>query len=138
MPVVEFHLVEGDHDPTRIELLLRRASERCAAILEVPIERVRACVTTHRPEHWMTGGVTAAVDGDAAPYFVAAILEGRTPEQRRRLLAELTDITCDVIGATRSRVWGRIVEVPPEDWGIGGVPASRGRRPEIVARSSRL
>ena len=52
--------------------------------------------------------------------------------------AELTDITCDVIGATRSRVRGRIVEVPPEDWGIGGVPASRGRRPEIVARSSRL
>ncbi len=138
MPVVEIHLVEGDHDPSRIEPLLRRVSERYAAILDSPIERVRAFVTMHRPEHWMTGGVTAAVDGDAAPYFAAAVLEGKPPEQRRRLLAELTDIICDVMGATRSRVRGHIVQIPPEDWGVGGVPASQGRRPEIIARSSRL
>jgi phenylpyruvate tautomerase PptA (4-oxalocrotonate tautomerase family) len=138
MPVVEIHLVEGDHDAARIEPLLRRVSERYAAIADSPIERVRAFVTMHRPEHWMTGGVTAAVDGDTAPYFAAAVLEGTTPAQRHRLLAELTDIICDVMGATRSRVRGRIVQVPRDDWATGGVPASYGRRPEVVARSSRL
>ncbi|MDL5158486.1 tautomerase family protein [Actinomycetospora termitidis] len=138
MPVVEIHLVEGDHDDRRLEDLLRRVSERYAAVLESPIERVRAFVTMHPPQHWMTGGVTAAVDGDAAPYFAAAVLEGRPVEQRHRLLAELTDVICEVLGATRSRVRGRVVQVPPDDWSIGGVPAATRRREEIVARSSRL
>lgn len=61
---------------------------------------------------------------DAAPYFVAAGLEGRPVEQRQRLLGEITDALCDVLGAIRSRVRGRIAQVPAEDWGIGGVPAS--------------
>ncbi|NMO91036.1 tautomerase family protein [Actinomycetospora sp. TBRC 11914] len=138
MPVVEIHLVEGQQPPARIEELLRRVSERYAAVLESPITRIRAFVTMHPPELWSTGGVTAAVDGDPAPYFVAAVLEGRPAEQRQRLLAEITDTLCEVLGATRSRVRGRIAQVPPEDWGIGGVPASSRRREEIVARSSRL
>ncbi len=138
MPVVEIHLVAGAHDDRRIEDLLRRVSERYAAVLESPIVRVRAFVTMHAPQHWMTGGVTAAVDGDPAPYFAAAVLEGRPVEQRHRLLAELTDVLCDVLGVTRSRVRGRVVQVPPDDWAIGGVPAATRRRDEIVARSSRL
>jgi 4-oxalocrotonate tautomerase family enzyme len=138
MPVVEIHLVEGQHAPARIEELLRRVSERYAAVLESPLTRIRAFVTMHPAELWATGGVPAAVDGDPAPYFVAAVLEGRPREQRQRLLAEITDALCDVLGATRSRVRGRIAQVPPEDWGIGGVPASSRRREEIVARSSRL
>ncbi|WP_433798937.1 tautomerase family protein [Actinomycetospora sp. CA-084318] len=138
MPVVEIHLVEGAHDDRRIEDLLRRVSERYAAVLESPIDRVRAFVTMHAPQHWMTGGVPAAVDGDPAPYFAAAVLEGRPVDQRHRLLAELTDVLCDVLGVTRSRVRGRVVQVPPDDWAIGGVPAATRRRDEIVARSSRL
>ena len=138
MPVVEVHLVEGRHSPSRIEDLLRRVSERYAAVLESPIERVRAFVTLHPPELWATGGVPASVDGDPAPYFVAAVLTGRPAEQRQRLLAEITDACCDTLGATRSRVRGRIVQVPPEDWGIGGVPAAQQRREEIVTRSDLL
>jgi 4-oxalocrotonate tautomerase family enzyme len=138
MPVVEIHLVEGQHLPVRIEELLRDVSERYAAVLESPLSRIRAFVTMHPAELWATGGVTAAVDGDPAPYFVAAVLEGRPPEQRQRLLRELTDALCDVLGVTRSRVRGRIVQVPPEDWAIGGVPASSKRREEIIARSSML
>lgn len=138
MPVVEIHLVAGDHDDRRIEDLLRRVSERYAAVLDSPLDRVRAFVTMHAPQHWMTGGVAAAVDGDPAPYFAAAVLEGRPVEQRHRLLAEITDVLCDVLGVTRSRVRGRVVQVPPDDWAIGGVPAATRRRDEIVARSSRL
>ncbi len=136
MPVVEIHLVEGQHLPARMEELLRRVSERYAAVLESPLSRVRAFVTMHPDELWATGGVPAAVDGDPAPYFVAAVLEGRPVEQRHRLLAEITDAICDVLGVTRSRVRGRVAQVPPDDWAIGGVPATTQRREEIVARSS--
>ena len=76
-----------------------------------------------------------------APYFTAIVLEGRPVEQRHRLLAELTDLIVEVLGATRSRVRGRIIQVPPDDWAIGGVPASgragtRSRRGRRVAGSS--
>ncbi len=136
MSVVEIHLVEGQHAATRIEELLRRVSERYAAVLGAPIGRVRAVVTMHPPELWATGGIPAAVDGDPAPYFVVSVLEGRLPAQRHRLLADITDAICDVLGATRSRVLGRVVQVPPDDWAVGGVPASSRRRDQIVARTN--
>ena len=135
MPVLEIHLVEGDHVPDKLERLLRRASERLAAVLELPVGSVRAFLTMHPGSLWATGGVPASVDGDPAPFFVAAVLEGRPVEQRHRLLAEITDVICDVLGATRSRVQGRVAQVPRDDWGIGGVPVPARRRPEIVARS---
>ncbi len=136
MPVVEIHLVDGQHLPARMEELLARVSERYAAVLDSPISRVRAFVTMHPAELWATGGVPAAVDGDPAPYFVAAVLEGRPVEQRHRLLGEITDAICEVLGVTRSRVRGRVAQVPPDDWSIGGVPAASKRRDEIIARST--
>src|ERR1700744_392774 len=102
MPVVEIHLVEGQDPPAPVGELLARVSERYAAVLESPIGRVRAFVTMHPAELWATGPVPSAGDGDPAPYFVAAVLEGRPVEQRHRLLAEITDAICDVLGVTRS------------------------------------
>lgn len=131
MPVLEVHLVEGDHAPAAIARLLEAASRRYAEVLESPLERIRAHATLHAREHWAVGGETG---GAPAPYFTAIVLEGRPVEQRHRLLADLTDLLVDVLGATRSRVRGRIIQVPPDDWGIGGVPASGARRDEIAAR----
>ena len=138
MSVVELHLVEDRYSALALETLLRRVSERYAEVVAVPLPHVRAFVTLHRPELVAVGGVSAAVDGDAAPYVVAAVLEGRPVEQRHRLLAELTDVVCEVLGATRSRVRGRVVQVPPSDWAVGGVPAATRRQDVVVARSSRL
>ena len=138
MTVVEIHLVQGQHAPTRIEELLRRVSARYASVLECPGGRVRAFVTMHPPELWSTGGVPAAVDGDPGPYFVATVLEGPPVSQRQRLLAEITDAVCDVLAATRTRVHGRVVQVPPEDWAIGGLPVATRRRDTIVARTTLL
>lgn len=132
MPILEVHLVEGEHTPVQHAELLARLSARYAEVLESPIERVRAYVTLHRPEHWATGGVA----GVEAPYFTAIVLEGRPAEQRRRLLEAFTDILVDTLNVDRSLVRGRIIQVPPDDWAIGGVPASAARRTEIAARSS--
>lgn len=136
MPVLEVHLVEGDHAPAAVARLLETASRRYAEVLESPLDRIRAYATLHPREHWAVGGATGmATDPAPAPYFTAIVLEGRPAAQRHRLLAELTDLLVDVLGATRSRVRGRIIQVPPDDWAIGGVPASGARRDEIAARA---
>ncbi|MEJ2887139.1 tautomerase family protein [Actinomycetospora aeridis] len=134
MPVLELHLVEGDHSPAQHAQLLELLSRRYAEVLESPIERVRASLTLHAPDHWAVGGATHAAP---APYFTAIVLEGRPVEQRHRLLAEVTDLIVDVLGVERSRVRGRIIQVPPDDWAIGGVPASGARREEIAARAAK-
>ncbi len=133
MPILEVHLVDGKHTAAQHAELLTTMSARYAEVLESPVERVRAHVTLHRPEHWATGGVPAAAV--SAPYFTAIVLEGRPAEQRRRLLEAFTDIIVDVLGVDRRDVRGRIIQVHPDDWAIGGVPASVARRSEIAARS---
>lgn len=78
----------------------------------------------------------AAQEPVSAPYFTAIVLAGRPAEQRHRLLAALTDILVEVLGVDRGLVRGRIIQVEPEDWGIGGTPAAAVRRDEITARAA--
>ena len=131
MPILEVHLVEGEHAVAQVAALLERMSTRYAEVLESPLERIRAYVTLHRPEQWTTGGVA----GVEAPYFTAIVLEGRSAEQRRRLLGAVTDIIVDTLGVDRRAVRGRIIQVSPDDWAIGGVPASAVRGAEIAGRA---
>ena len=134
MPILEVHLVEGRHSAAQHTELLTAMSVRYAEVLESPVERVRAYLTLHRPEHWATGGIPAAAG--SAPYFTAIVLQGRPAEQRARLLAAFTDILVDVLGADRRLIRGRIIQVHPDDWAIGGVPASAARSSEVAARTS--
>ncbi|OJY53005.1 tautomerase family protein [Pseudonocardia sp. 73-21] len=131
MPILEVHLVDGVHTPAQHSELLTSLSARYAEVLESPLDRIRAYVTLHRPEHWATGGE----QGAPAPYFTAIVLQGRPAEQRRRLLGAFTDILVDVLGVDRRLVRGRIIQVDPDDWAIGGAPASVARRSEIAARA---
>ena len=131
MPILEVHLVDGAHTPAQHSELLTSLSARYAEVLGSPLDRIRAYVTLHRPEHWATGGE----QGVPAPYFTAIVLRGRPAEQRRRLLGAFTDILVDVLGVDRRLVRGRIIQVDPEDWAIGGVQASVARRSEIAARA---
>ena len=132
MPILEVHLIEGSHTAAQHRELLAALSARYAEVLESPPERIRAYLTLHRPEHWVTGGAP----GVDAPYFTALVLAGRPVEQRHRLLGAFTDIIVDVLGVDRASVRGRIVPVDPDDWAIGGVPASAARRGEIAARAA--
>lgn len=133
MPVLEVHLVDGQHDPGALHRLLGELSARSAEVLGSPVDRVRVLVTLHRPELVAVGGV---VGGDPAPWFTASVLTGRPAGQRAALLAGLTDVLVDVLGVHRARVRGRIAQVPPEDWGIGGVPAAAVRADEVRARAT--
>ena len=133
MPIVEVHLVEGRHTPAQHAQLLATLSSRYAEVLDSPLERVRAYLTLHRPEHWATGGEPASAA--SAPYFTAIVLQGRPAEQRRRLVEAFTDVLVDLLGVDRKLVRGRIIQVHPDDWSIGGVPASVARGAEIAGRA---
>ncbi len=53
--------------------------------------------------------------------------EGATPEQKRRLIAGVTDLLVDVLGKDPATTFVLIDEVATEDWGIGGVPVEEYR-----------
>src|SRR3546814_6884777 len=79
MPIVQFHLVEGRQTDASIGGLLEEATRFYAETLyptvsPLPLDRVRAFVTLHRPQHWATAGVLAANGGADAPYFTCLAL----------------------------------------------------------------
>jgi 4-oxalocrotonate tautomerase family enzyme len=130
MPIVQVHLLAGEHAPSQVADLLRALTTRYAEVLDAPVERIRAFVTEHPPQHWATGGEV----GVEAPYFTALVLADRPVEQRRRLIGAFTDVIAGVLGVDRRLIRGRIEPVDPDDWGIAGIPASAARRSEIDAR----
>lgn len=134
MPVLNFHLVQGQHATAQIETLLLKASALFADVLACPVERIRVFVTEHPPQHVCIGGQLVNRQAQVAPYFSFIVLEGRPPEHRERLLRGFTDLIVDILGAPRANVRGGIVPVAPSDWSIGGVLASELRLAEIEAR----
>lgn len=134
MPILHFHLVEDQYSPQQHERLLLESSRFFAEVLRCPIERVRAFIHLYRPELIAVGGVPVSREEQRAPYFHFIVLEGRSLEDRQRLLRGFTDIVVDVLGVKRDLVRGGVVPVAPEDWAIGGEPASVKRAVEVAAR----
>lgn len=140
MPIVQFHLVEGRQTDEAIGALLQDASRFYAETLypqisPLPLDRVRAFVTLHRPQHWATAGITAAEGGADAPYFTCLALDGRPVEQLHQLLAGFTDLVERHCHCERAQVRGQVISIAPEHWSIGGVPASTVRAGEAASRA---
>lgn len=133
MPVLNLHLVAGQHAPERVERLLVACSALFAEVLRCPVDRIRVFVTEHAPRQMCIGGQLAD-QAPPAPFFSFYVLEGRSLEDRQRLLAGFVDLIADILAVDRSRIRGCVQRVEPEDWSIGGVPASALRQAEIEAR----
>lgn len=134
MPVLTIHVAAGQHSDAQLETLVVRCSERFAAGLHCPVDRVRVFVTEHRANLYCVGGQPVRDSGARAPYFSFVVLEGRSLEDRQALIAAFTDLIVDILDVPRELVRGGIVPVAPENWGIAGVPASVARQAEIEAR----
>jgi len=130
MPLIQFHLVDGEYSDAQLRTLLERGSAAYAEVLESPVDRIRAFVTLHKPALWAIGGKADAA-ANRSPYFSAVMMAERPPEQRRRALAVMTDLVVEVLAVERDRVRGSINLVQAQDWGIGGVPASVIRAAEV-------
>jgi 4-oxalocrotonate tautomerase len=55
------------------------------------------------------------------PLVTVHLLRGRTHEQKRRLIARITDALVEEAGARQEKVQVRFLDVSKEDWGRGGL-----------------
>jgi 4-oxalocrotonate tautomerase len=60
----------------------------------------------------------------AVPLVTVTMLHGRSPEQKRRLIADLTAVMVEVAGVRHEQVEVVLQEVTGDSWGRGGVPLS--------------
>ncbi len=56
------------------------------------------------------------------PLVQVTMIEGRTPEQKAALHAELAEAVVRAIGAPREAIRTVIYEVPAAHWAVGGEP----------------
>lgn len=61
------------------------------------------------------------------PIVSAQILAGRTADQKRRLIAEVSDAVVRALDVPLDTVRVLVTVVEPECWGVGGVPKSPAR-----------
>ncbi|SDH69274.1 4-oxalocrotonate tautomerase [Alteribacillus persepolensis] len=54
------------------------------------------------------------------PFIQVNILKGRSPEQKEKLIREMTNVAMDVLDAPEQSVRVMIQEMEPEHWGIAG------------------
>lgn len=140
MPIVTFYLVDELYSDGMIAGLLSDASQFYAQTLypdvsPPPIERVRAFVSSVKPQHWMTGGKLVSGGGLQAPYFTCLALAGRPKDQMEALLSGMTDVIVRHLNCERGAVRGQIIVIDPDHWAIGGQLASAVRSGEIAARA---
>lgn len=133
MPILNIHLVAGQHAPDKIEALLLKCSELFAEVLKCPVDRIRTYATEYAPQRVCIGGKMGG-EAEPAPFFSFYVLEGRSLEDRQHLLAGFVDLIGEILVVDRSRIRGCAESIPPEDWTIGGTPASVVRQAEIEAR----
>ncbi|MCB1755845.1 MAG: tautomerase family protein [Gammaproteobacteria bacterium] len=134
MPVVTFHLTEGYFTDEQAKRLLVSAANLYAEVLDAPMERIRAFVTPHAPTHCLVAGQLVSEGRQHAPYFEFIVLDGRPLSQRQRLMAGFTELAASILGVEPAVIRGQCIRVRPEEWGIGGVPASVLRETEIQKR----
>ncbi|MBV2132559.1 tautomerase family protein [Pseudomonas sp. MAP12] len=136
MPVVNFHLLAGHSSAEQDQRLLEEASRLYSEVLKAPMERVRAFITTYPTNQFAVAGELSSSNGLHAPFFEFIVLDGRSLEDRQRLSQGFTELLVEVLGVRRELVRGRCQRVAPEDWSIGGAPASVLRADEVQARKA--
>lgn len=134
MPIVTFHLAEDAVSAEQCARLMREASEAYARILESPIERVRTFIQLYPAAQQSVAGGQVSSGDKGAPLFEYLVLKGRPQAQRFELMRTFTDQVATILGIEPKLVRGRCIQLDPEDWGIGGLPASELRKQEIEQR----
>ena len=136
MPILTYHLVQGQHEDDALAALLTRSAVLFADVTESPVDRIRVMVDERSPQRVCVGDTLVSESGASAPFFTFWLMKGRPIEQAHRLLAGFTDLLVDTLGVERSSIRGVVTMVEPEHWGIAGIPASVVRQREIDARAA--
>jgi 4-oxalocrotonate tautomerase len=67
------------------------------------------------------GGAVVHQQEKTLPLVIVKMLEGRSVEQKRRLVREITDVVVKHAGTTEEQVDVIIEDYPRENWGKAGV-----------------
>jgi 4-oxalocrotonate tautomerase len=59
------------------------------------------------------------------PLIKIDLWEGRTPEQKEKIISSITKAMCESVGCPEKNVHVIIQEHKKEDWGIGGSSAAK-------------
>jgi 4-oxalocrotonate tautomerase len=73
--------------------------------------------------------------GIQMPFAQIHILEGRTPEQKRKMLEEVTVALIKTLGVPRENVRIIIHEIPKGHWSVGGLTMEERDRHDPASRS---
>ena len=65
------------------------------------------------------------------------LMEGRSEEALAELHDRVARLVAEIVDAPLEAVRTYITEIPAENWGIGGVPASVARREQVDALAAR-
>ncbi len=133
MPLLQIDLMEG-HSAETHRRLLEECTARFARIVDSPIERFRSFINLVPTSQWALGGVVG--DAKVSPLIRIDLMEGRPQQVREALISELSQLTADILGIPLADTRVYISEIPPDRWGIAGVPASQVRASEVAARAA--
>lgn len=142
MPVANIHVLKG-HPRASLKQLLREFSTAYAEVLGSPMERLQIWITEIDPELYAIGGVPADEalaegprEGLEIPLARLVLMDGRPQRQVEEAIRVATEVIARVLGTDPERVRVEVTRVPPDHWGIGGVPATVKRKAEIDARAA--
>jgi len=135
MPFIRVDVATGIAPDVRARLLSETAA-LFAEITESPLDRVRSQVHELPADSFAVGGTPIAESGQQAPFITVDLLQGRPVEQHTAIIERMSVLVAEIVGVPVERTRLRVNEVPPHDWGIGGLPASELRRREIEARAT--
>ncbi len=54
------------------------------------------------------------------PFVSVKMLEGRTKEQKKKLIKSITKSVSESLNIDESNVWVVVEEFPADEWGLGG------------------
>lgn len=58
------------------------------------------------------------------PIVTIQMMEGRSPDQIKSLIARVTETIAEELNAPKERIRVLVTEIPTTHWGIAGFPAS--------------
>lgn len=135
MPIVKFNLVDIDLSDEQIELVVEKATQIYADVLDSPVDRIRVLVNLLAPNLVGVGGKLVSKGARNAPFFEFIVMKGRTLSQRETIAEQFTAMLVDVLRVERANVRGNCYTVEPENWSIAGNLASEIRKAEIESRA---
>ncbi|SFV15029.1 tautomerase family protein [Pseudoduganella namucuonensis] len=124
MPTIETFVVEGGSDGGKRDLISALTAAVVAAI-DAPADSVRVILTEVPAAHFGIGGQSVAErPAPTQAVMQAFLIAGRSPQQKVRLIAALTEAAAGAIDADPAAVRVIIKDVPNTDFGLGGRTAA--------------